>query len=285
MDFDALVTGAGGFSGRAIVRRLAASGPGYSVLAVTRKTDKVITGAAAVVGLDLYDGLDLLPPVKVVIHCAATSVGRPQDMARDNVEATRNVVRYAARHRAQLIFLSTMSVFGESPVEVVDPNTPVVNPKPYGASKLLCEQMVMQTWEGAGAISLRLPAVVGRGAHRHWLSKCVALAKAGDPISYYGASGLFNNAIHIDDLCDFIETLIQKGLHGYDMVTLGAAGSMTVRELVDTICSAFGGRSPVEQAMGGSLPFLISNEKAIEQYGYRPRSIRGTIRQYLEESL
>lgn len=281
MDYDVLVTGAGGFSGGYIAQHLARHG--YKVIGLFRDEAHRLPGVQSISG-DLSDDITkFLPPVKTIVHAAATSLGRPEDFARDNVQATMKLLQHAKRVQAQLIYMSTMSVYGAVEVDKVDPKTPCINPGPYGASKAFCEHMIEQTWEGAGAISLRLPAIVGHGAKRNWLAQLAEKARAGEEIAYHSAGALYNNVIHVETLCNFIESLVKRQLHGYDVLTLGSSGHVTVREVVDTIVTGLRSPSPVKTFPTAKPPFTISIEKAVAEYGYAPISTRGVLRKFLED--
>jgi nucleoside-diphosphate-sugar epimerase len=181
----ALVTGGGGFIGHHLVRRLLAAG--YEV----RVLDNFATGRRErLEGLDvtLIEG-DLrsyerahtaVRETQLVFHLAALpsvprSVQDPLTTAAVNVEGTLNVL-LAARDEdvRRVVFASSSSVYGASPVL---PKTEADQPlpiSPYGVSKLAAEHYcrVFTKVYGLETVSLRLFNVFGPGQ---------------DPLSQYAA--------------------------------------------------------------------------------------------------
>src|SRR5688572_10227656 len=126
-----VVTGSGGFLGRALAADLARRG--FDVLAAYRRTAPAAFAGPAprLVALDLAE-LTVLPgPVDAVVHAAATSAWTgisAEAMARDNVEATRRLIGAAkAAGATRFIFCSSMSAFGDIRSGSVDETTPVAN--------------------------------------------------------------------------------------------------------------------------------------------------------------
>ena len=70
----------------------------------------------------------------------------------------------------RFIFFSSLSVYGEIKDSIVHETTPILNPGPYGASKLFGEACLKEAEKEMPSIALRLPAVLGKGARRHWLA-------------------------------------------------------------------------------------------------------------------
>lgn len=169
-----LVVGAGGFVGRALLRRLAAAGD--EVVAVdSRLPDRDIRPLADCIEADICDrdALERLftSSYDVIAHLAAVPGGAaeadPAASRRVNLDATHNLLDLAARQKkpARFVFASTIAVLGDAlPRAGVDDNTP---PRPrmiYGMHKAMMETAVLaMSLRGAvDGISLRLPGVVAR---------------------------------------------------------------------------------------------------------------------------
>ena len=145
-----LVTGASGFAGGYIARKLASNG--FTVFAVTRRGETTFqnyareeaTGRLAVFKVDLTDAPQL-PHVDFIVHAAATSIwpGITVDqMLSDNVIATQKIVEHALRTDAKGLIFSSLSVLGNIAVPVVNEQTPSINPDAYGLTKLLGERLL-----------------------------------------------------------------------------------------------------------------------------------------------
>ena len=138
-----LVTGAGGFLGGHIARRLAEDG--FDVIAATRASlvEPPASDAAArrfhTITADLARGA-LLPHTEAIVHTAATSAWPDvsvDQMLTDNVVATRALVRHALAAKASaFVFFSSISAFGTIRVPVLTETEPCANVDVYGMTKL-----------------------------------------------------------------------------------------------------------------------------------------------------
>jgi|JI10StandDraft_1071094.scaffolds.fasta_scaffold114704_2 UDP-glucose 4-epimerase len=284
-----LVTGSGGFLGRALAAELAQRG--FDVLAAYRTTvpPAFAPPAPRLVALDLAELTALPEPVDAVVHAAATSAWTgisAEAMARDNVEATRRLIGAAkAAGSTKFFFCSSMSAFGDIKSGSVDEATPVVNPDVYGMTKLVGEAMLREAAPGGLAgLALRLPAVIGPGAKRNFLAVAAARLKAGEPVSIFNPDAPFNNAVHSADLAALIATMLERGWQGYDMLVLGAAGQMSIRGAVERLRAKLGPAVPVNVRTAGKGAFTLDSRRAIVAYGYRPMQIGPMLDRYAGEA-
>ena len=61
--------------------------------------------------------------------------------------------------------------------------------------------MLKDTADRLPGLALRLPGVVGPGAHRNWLSSVAAKLVRGETIGAFHLDQPFNNAAHVADIC------------------------------------------------------------------------------------
>lgn len=173
-----IVTGAGGFVGRALMTLLLEQG--HSVTAIDTSLAPQ-SGMTAIAG-DLAD-----PDVRraalaggcgALVHLATVPGGAaetdPELAWRVNVEAARQLLGEVAAvaDRPRVVFASSIAVFGEAmPAAGVDDATPLSPHLHYGAHKAMVETLVaMQSNRGAiDGLSLRLPGIVARPSARSGL--------------------------------------------------------------------------------------------------------------------
>lgn len=191
---DALVTGAAGFLGRALVAALRAKGKTVRVLvrrpvAAYRDDD----GIQTVVG-DLGDPRIVDHAVAgagIVYHVGAAMRGGPRDFEAGTVWGTRNVLDACRKHasstqaRPRLVYVSSMSVFdhaGRRDGEVLTEDYRF-EPQPqlrgaYTQTKLTAERMVADaiSQERLPAVILRPGQIFGPGAEQVTPNGTIALA-------------------------------------------------------------------------------------------------------------
>ena len=286
-----LVTGAGGFLGGHIARRLAEAG--FEVIAATRASpiEPPQSDAAArrfhTVTVDLARGA-LLPRADAIVHAAATSAWPAisvDQMLTDNVLATQTLVRQAlATKTSAFVFFSSISAFGSIRVPVLTEAEPCVNVDTYGMTKLIGEKLLEETAGALPSLSIRLPAVVGRGSKRNWPSECLRKLKASEPLDYFNPEAPFNNVVHERDVAALVASALERGLSGPDMVIVGAAGRTTVAEAIGVLVEGTGSRAPVTAQPRERPAFLIDSGKAQRLLGFAPLDVLAALRQFVADN-
>jgi nucleoside-diphosphate-sugar epimerase len=168
-----LVTGASGFIGQHLVRRLLQEGYRVRVLARPSSVHRIWPTDVAVVEGDIRDAAKMKEAaagVNYVFHLAGHTHALSQWAEDDaayrplNVEGTRNVLEGALAGGAQgIVFFSSVKVFGEETTECLDESALPRPSTPYGRSKAEAEDMVgdYARTTGLRGTSLRLPLVYG----------------------------------------------------------------------------------------------------------------------------
>ncbi|MGW1419312.1 NAD-dependent epimerase/dehydratase family protein [Bradyrhizobium manausense] len=287
-----LVTGVSGFSGSTVARRLASGG--HDVVGTYRRdTDFLapLRGGARLelLRIDLADASKLAGPFDAIVHIAATSPAPGVDVAtlvRDNIDASFALIKAAGRWGVgRFIFFSSLSYYGRIEHDVVDEATPVRDPDAYGASKLIAEQRLAELSAEFSSLALRLPGIVGPGAHRNWLAGVASRLRAGEPIHAFHLDRLYNNAAHIDDIAALVHAVLTcEPWGGFDAAVLGAAGSLTVREIIERLARALGASAKIEEIAPANTSFTLSSAHAIARYGYQPSEIGALIDRYGRET-
>ncbi len=209
-----LITGADGFIGQALARRLADDN--RRLVQVVRKLDNpACPGIFSPSGtIDAHtDWGDLLAGVKVVVHLAARTHAlaekKPDDLEafrEVNVAGTLNLARQAVKAGVKrFIYLSSIKVNGEQtgtrPFRAADPPAPV---NAYGRSKFEAEQGLddIARQKDLEVVIIRPPLVYGPGVKANFL-RLLNLVRQNPPLPL----GLVKNQrsmVYLENLVDLI---------------------------------------------------------------------------------
>ena len=215
-----MVSGATGFVGSALVRRIAEDSS-YQLTAVVRCDHNVPNNTMVVKVGDISGSTDwseALMGVNVVVHTAARvhimsdSSDDPLSEFRSvNTQGTLNLAKQAAKAGARrFIFISSIKVNGEFTVagSSFKPDTSYIPTDPYGLSKYeaeLCLQKIAQE-TGMEVVIIRPPLVYGPGVKGNFVSIMKWLNK-GIPMPL-GAINNKRSLVSLDNLVDLIATCI-----------------------------------------------------------------------------
>jgi nucleoside-diphosphate-sugar epimerase len=214
-----LVTGATGFVGGHLVRRLRTE-KRASVRALVRnpaKAEELANLGVELVQGDLSDYGSLQRAVQgcaLVIHAAAqvSSVPDSAIFEQSNVSGTENLARASSAARVErFVHMSSIAVFG-LPVagEIVDSSPRRPCGDPYSDTKFEAENAVWRYHREAGlpVVILRPSGVYGPGS-THWSVVPLKRIKKGKMFLVNGGRGLLNY-VYIDNLVDAILTAAEN---------------------------------------------------------------------------
>ncbi len=283
-----LVTGASGFVGKALARRVA-SEPGCSVIAAVRVLERGGLAAggshgAAVRWVELGDlagaelNPDLFAGVDVVVHCAAR-VHVMHEIDADplaafravNVHGTLKLAQAAAQAGVKrFVFLSSVKVHGES-TSIGKPftaDTALCPADPYAISKAEAEQalMALAAKIGLDVVIVRPPLVYGPGVNANFLSMMKWLNK-GVPLPL-GAIRNRRSLVALDNLIDLLMVCLDHPYAGGQAFLVSDGEDLSTTELLCRLGMALGKPArliPVPPGLLRSSAVLLGKRAVMER--------------------
>ena len=273
-----LVTGGAGYIGSHMVWRLLDAGETVVVIDDLRTGhDWAVPGQAHFIQGDVSERDVLqracaLAPIDAVIHFAGSvivpeSLADPLKYYRNNTCASRALIENClAAGIERILFSSTAAVYGDPDTCPVAETAPTVPTTPYGASKLMVEQILRDT---ARATGLRYGALryfnvagadpLGRAGHSttgatHLLKvACEAALGIRDSITVHGTDYPTRDGtaerdfIHVSDLVEAHFLALRHLRDGGDSFTAncGYGQAYSVFEVIDAVAKAAGREVPV----------------------------------------
>lgn len=234
-----LVTGATGFTGAHLARRLAASGD--SVRAVVRRSDQagaLRDAGVEVVAGDLTDAASLrraCEGVEVVYNIAALyrTAGLPASAYRAvNAEGVEAIVRAAASAGAKrVVHCSTVGVHGDVEHPPANEDAPLRPGDVYQETKLEGERLgvAAATDTGIELVIARPSGIYGPGDRR--LLKLFGGVARGRFV-LLGAGNIFYHLTYVDDLCDGFRLCATQPAAAGRTYLLAGGEVTTLKELI-----------------------------------------------------
>ena len=266
-----LITGATGFVGSAVLRRLLAAGHRVRALARPASDRRNLEGLAVEVAAgDLLEPSSLRPALEGcsgLFHVAADYrlwAPDPGPMFRANVDGTRMLLLAARDARVErIVYTSSVAALGVLPGDAVaDEKTPVTFADmigPYKQSKFLAEAAVRKLIEDEG-----LPVVIvnpstpigPRDIKPTPTGRLIVEAAAGRMPAYV-ETGL--NVAHVDDVAEGHLLAFEKGRVGERYILGGE--NMSLQAILGAVAAAAGRRAPkLKIPHGAILPIAYAAE-------------------------
>lgn len=252
-----LITGATGFIGRHLIKRLTTEKVSVRALVLPDEETSVLN----LFGIEIVQGnvLDYQSLQRAASNCqgifhlaARTEASGPsrKDLGEVNVQGTANVARAAMFAGVdRLVFCSSGALYGRAlrNRSITEETVPLPD-SPYGQSKFAAEQVLLShhQLDGLPVVLARTSAVLGPGA-MSWLNLFKTIANRRFRLIGGGC-----NHHHVADIEDIVDGLILcgsvPGIEGKSYILAGTE-SVRLRDLVQAIGEAVGATG-----LGTSLP-------------------------------
>jgi len=276
-----LITGAGGFVGAHLVKKFNLLG--YMVYAAYRSKKENIINIKNInlINLNLPNISNLPKFYNYLIHCGAdtsATTSNDEKMIQSNSLGSEKIFYHASKMGVEkIVYLSSMSIYGDIKEKIVNEDYKPLNVDTYGQSKFKGEIHLekISTNFNIPSLSIRLPGVVGLGAHNNFLSKIIPKIINNEEISINNPKpeSLFNNLIHINDLFEYIKFYLSNKIVGYNAVNIAASEPESLKDLIESTYEKLSKKNTSEFNLVGKSGFLIDIRKITNQ-GFKLRTTK-----------
>lgn len=241
-----LVTGAGGFVGKSLVRHL--NGLGWTVIRGVRSPENENRAAspdALAVHVDENTGhFDIRGQVDAIVHLAGIAHRRvtdPNGYRNANAIWPRRLAeRASALGIPRFVFISTVKVAGDSHLEPIDESVPLHPGDAYASSKADAEAMLEQVARQIGlrVTVLRPPLVYGPGVGANFL-RLLRIVNAGWPLPLASVRNR-RSLVYIGNLVSAIEACLTHPAAANRTFLVSDDHDVSTPELVEEIAASLG---------------------------------------------
>ena len=276
----AIVTGASGFIGSALVPKLVKKG--VEVIAVdtlpfsNNICESVLLDIAEPHALDKF-----IRTGTVIYHLAARasvpgSVTDPSDDFHNTCYGIFQILESARRHSCKVIFPSTASIFDVGIKLPATENSYVKPSSPYGAAKVAGEAycFVYHRCYGIDVRIARMFSVYGIGMNRFAIHDIVRnIQNNNEELVLLGDGKQIRDYLYIDDVVSGLERIASNGKPGEDY-NLASGQEISLLDLARKIASIMGVPdikiSPTMESFEGDVPKLYGDIAKISDIGFSP---------------
>ena len=283
-----LVTGGAGFIGRSISKYF--SKEGYEVHGCGRgelsEKQQLETGFSSwhggTVSPELLRQLNFLPDA--VIHCAGggsvdKSLENPGPDYSNSVESTKFILEYVRCYapRAKFIFPSSAAVFGSfrnEPIAVSIPPNPI---SAYGHDKLIAEN-VCESYRNTYGLDIsivRLFSVYGKELKKQLLWDACNKFKKGDIALFWGDGSETRDFIHIKDVLELFDLVINSNIKNYPYkMNCGSGSQYNIKNIISMLRDYYrytGEISFNNQVRIEDPRHYLSDNTESYRYGWKPK--------------
>jgi UDP-glucose 4-epimerase len=293
-----LVTGAGGFLGRAIVTSLLSRGEAVVAIeagdctwlhATAKSAPGLVVAAVDICDEGAVDRVLTAHRPRAVVHCAAVvgvlaSLHSPRALFRVNIEGSINLFEAMARAGTRrIVHVSSEEIYGAFEADRIDEDHPQRPLHAYGISKAAVEHLGRSYGEthGIECINVRTSWVYGPAFPRDRVPISMVRAVARrEPLHVPGGAGDRIDHTYLDDAVAGVFGALDCTHHAHDAYHVASASAPSLSEIA-AILAELDPQAPAitvgsgPYRHGGSIPVprkgALDCDRARAAFGYQPK--------------
>ena len=285
-----LITGASGFLGSRLVKRVA--NEGYDVIAVDRRpapTSLELHPRIQWIVQDItMDGLALsgIRNIEAVVHLAGGTLGAGKDenlFLQTNEQTTVRLLQAIADRTDRCIFASSQVVYGNACHLSVTENFPLLpDGSAYACSKLNSENWLrwFQKRHGGQYLALRFCGFIDGGGIIDYI---IDRALAGKKIELYSQGKVCRDYITSEDGIEVLMAALKyRHEPGFLPVNIGSGQAITAQNVAEIVCDESQSSSQIElcESLSPQGNFVFCIDRARELFNFNPVLLSESVRNY-----
>jgi len=242
-----------------------------------------ITGSSGGVGALLtqsFSDVKLIPlhkdatphQTQTLLHLAAST----QNIVESNIIYLKESLELAKKlHVENIVFFSSMSVYGDQDQENIDEAQPLNHPNLYGISKYFGEQYLKES--PFNILILRLPAVLTKQTQTY-IANLLNDLQHNREITLTNHQKVFNNFISVRDIAHFLSHVkIQKK---FEILNLASPQEPSLYEVVTYLKELSHSTSKITILNTKKRYYNININKAVVAYNFQPSPYKISLKQW-----
>ena len=241
----------------------------------------------------------LIENVDAVINFAAQthvdrSIANPQPFMESNVIGTYSILEAARRSSpaAKIVHVSTDEIYGDIPEGSFKEDDRLKPSNPYAATKSAADMFALAYNRTYGLNVTVTRCTNNFGPYQHpekLIPKTIIRAHLDLPIPVYGKGNQVRDWIYVQDHCDALAKIIEKGVPG-EIYNISAGNEMPNLKVVEYILNLMEKtRSLIEfvdDRPGHDVRYSLDSTKIGTQLGWKPKhkfteALESTVRWYM----
>jgi UDP-glucose 4-epimerase len=212
-------------------------GIGYNRLNIKNKNLTKIVNKK----VNLYNISNNFKKIDFIIHCAGIGSVRGfnnEKQLKLDANITKEVLEYIAKYSPQtkLIYISSVSVYGDSYKNKIRENSKVNPISIYAKSKILSEEFCKhyQKKFNISVVILRVSSLYGNGLKKQVIYDSVRKILANN-IFFHGTGNEIRNFLHINDFLSLIYKIIKKNFKNFELYNCGGDQNIKIALLINNL--------------------------------------------------